>query len=292
MEERDIDYLQYSKLVFAALHDNKAEIVLKHRLFFSASGINDIITYLKSFSFKQINFACKNDVINALPIIKGCGLYEIEVLKHAELIMRRNGWRHSVYELLKSMFRQLNFDVSDIDWRLVHFLRKTKLFNLGVYADYVNVLSYRRDVTVEDFFDKNYIQRHEVMVEERGRRRCSQNEKEEYALKAQELSWIDREENGYFIIVPKSIEDFRVEGDIQHICVYSMGYYRHVINNRSIIVFIRTQKDVPYVTVELDYATFEVLQARRKYNQSVDEQLSQYIFDLSKRLYFEKISQQ
>ena len=37
-------------------------------------------------------------------------------------------------------------------------------------------------------------------------------EAEHYAGVAKELSWIDREENGYFIMVPKTIEEFKFEG--------------------------------------------------------------------------------
>ena len=104
---------------------------------------------------------------------------------------------------------------------------------------------------------------------------------------AKELSWIDREENGYFIMVPKTIPDFRYEGDMQHNCVYACGYFERVIKRQSIIVFLREKKDTPYVTIEFDYETFEVIQARGKYNQSLGPHLRQYVADLGKRLYCE-----
>ena len=97
---------------------------------------------------------------------------------------------------------------------------------------------------------------------------------------------------GYHIIVPKGIYDFKVEGDIQHNCVFHMGYFRDVINKQSIIVFLRKDKNVPYVTIEYDYHTFEVLQASGKFNCSLGADLRQCVVDLAKTLYCEKHSRQ
>jgi hypothetical protein len=107
---------------------------------------------------------------------------------------------------------------------------------------------------------------------------------------ASELSWIDREENGYHIIIPKSIPEFKYEGQMQHNCVYTLAYYRKVIDRKSIIVFVRRDKDIPFVTVEFDYNTFVVWQAYGKYNRSIETELYEYICDLGKRLHFERLS--
>jgi Holliday junction resolvase len=65
-----------------------------------------------------------------------------------------------------------------------------------------------------------------------------------------------------------------------------------VIRKESIIVFLREMKNVPYVTIEFDYETFEVIQAYRKFNQNVDEELYQYIVDLGRQLKFEMMSRE
>ena len=77
---------------------------------------------------------------------------------------------------------------------------------------------------------------------------------------------------------------------MQHICVYSAGYYKKVIRNESIIVFLRKRKDIPYVTIEFDYETFEVLQARGKYNRGLEPDLYQYIVGLGRRLCRERLA--
>ena len=114
----------------------------------------------------------------------------------------------------------------------------------------------------------------------------------QYSQIAQELSWIDREENDYYITIPKSIPEFKYEGHMQHHCVYTMEYFNDVIDRRSIIVFLRQEKNTPYVTIEFDYNTFEVRQAYRKFNQDVDEELYQYIVDLGKQLKLEMMSKE
>ena len=125
----------------------------------------------------------------------------------------------------------------------------------------------------------------------REREACYAKEDEDkYRRIANELSWIDREENGYFIIVPKSIAAFRYEGEAQHNCVFTNRYYKYVVNKQSIIVFLRKNITEPYVTIEFDYETFDVIQARGKYNRKLDSELHQYIVDLGKRLNCERYS--
>ena len=75
------------------------------------------------------------------------------------------------------------------------------------------------------------------------------------------------------------------EGTMQHNCVYSAA-----INRESIIVFLRKEKDVPYVTIEFDYETFEVLQAHGKYNRALESSLYQYVVGLGRRLCRERLS--
>jgi hypothetical protein len=144
---------------------------------------------------------------------------------------------------------------------------------------------------MDDLFDKNYIQRHDEMMQD-SMVRYSNNQNESYKQIAQELSWIDREENGYFIMVPKSIESFKYEGMQQHNCVFACEYFNDVIARRSIIVFLRKEKTTSFVTIEFDYITFKVRQAFGKYNQKLEKELFDYIVDLGKRLNVERLSLQ
>ncbi len=294
INEKDVNCLSYAKLCMAALHNNKAEIVFKNKLFSSTVDISRIDAYLEEFSSKQIDFASKNDVINTLPIIKRYGIFDVDILLNLEKLMRKGRNGRSTYDALVQLFTQQNLDLSVLDKKLIGFLRKT-LFNFDsvVYGDYINELINRTDVplTVNDVFNKDYREIHYAMMQEK-RVHYSATIIRRYLQVAQELSWIDREENDLYIIVPKSIDEFQYEGQMQHNCVYTNEYFLDVIDRQSIIVFLRQEKDIPYVTVEFVYGTFEVRQAYKKYNQRIDDELYLYVVNLGKQLKAEMLSRE
>ena len=296
----NIQAFLFINLLFLALVNNKAEIVFKNKAFVSTYGIENLTEYLEDFSSKQIDFASKNDVMHALPFIKNFGISDVKLLRDLDSAMEKRGYRDNVYTRLKRMFEQLEDDCSDLDRRLMNFVKNVENFNAAVYLDYLYELSYQRNavITIRDIFDRNYIERHDELLRERLAydwatvSKETQKDKESYSKVSKDLSWIDRKENGYYIIIPKTIEDFKNEGNAQHNCVYGMRYYRKVIDHKSIIVFLRKDKDTPYVTIEYDYDTFKVLQALGKYNKKIDSDLYQYIVDLGKQLYYEMHTQQ
>ena len=287
VEEKEVNCLGYIKLLASALYDNKVEILFKNKRFSSVLDIDNISDYLKEFTSKQIDFASKNNVINSLPIIKECGLFDAEILKNVEALMKKGRNGSNIYNSLVQFFVRRNLDVSILNKKLVSFLRSLgELFDPVIYGEYISEIARNPHSTMDDAFDKDYCDRHWEMMQEKYvyHTRATENQ---YAQAAAELSWIDREENDYHIIVPKSIEEFKYEGQTQHICVYSMEYFKYVINQESIIVFLRKSKNIPYVTIEFDYNTFEVIQARGKYNSSLYCELYEYIVNLGKRLYEE-----
>lgn len=294
----NVQAYQFADLLFLALVNNKAEIVFKHKAFASADRIENFAAYLEGFTPKQIDFASKHHVLNALPFIKQYGLSDPDLLRDLEGMIRKRGRGESVYDLLKWRIAWLGEECPDLDKKIIHFIKKVDHFDPALYYDYLQELGYRPGLTVQDLFDKNYIQRHEAMYNERIARwelrtaETIQKEEEDYSKAAKGLSWIDREDNGYFIMIPKTITDFKTEGNLQHNCVYKLRYYDRVINGKSIIVFLRQEKDKPYVTIEFDYNTFEVLQALGKYNQRINPELYQYVIDLGKQLYYEMHTQQ
>ena len=287
IEVKNTNCLNYVRLLMAALRDNKAEIVFKHGRFDSVADIDNIVAYFREFSPKQIDFACRNNVIRTLPFIKNHGLFDIEVLQSLDRVLtKRNG--NSVYDDLTHLFVRRGFDMSQLDRRLIAFLRNNVL-SITIYSDYIREIYPNPAITIDDVFDRNYEERHLAMLDERGVS-YSIRDVEAYDEVASELSWIDREENGYHIIIPKSIPEFKYEGQMQHNCVYTLAYYRKVIGRKSIIVFVRRDKDIPFVTVEFDYNTFAVWQAYGKCNRSIETELYEYICDLGKRLHFERLS--
>lgn len=288
--EHNVDCLQYTNLLFPAFYNSKMEVVFKNKLFTSAYRISNIENYLEEFSTKQVDFASKNNLLNALPVIKKYGNLELDIYKNIESIFRKRANGESIYSNLEWHLSRKGLNCSDLTKKLIGFLKKIPNFVAPIYLDYINYISEEPDVTIDDFFDKYYIERHNILTEQK-LMRYTRQDIEDYARAVEELSWINREENDYYVIIPKSISEFKKEGEFQHNCVYTCRYYMQVIAHNSIIVFLRKEENTPFVTIEYDYETFEVLQAYGKYNRDIDTKLYQYIVDLGKRLNVERLSQ-
>lgn len=287
----NVECVPYARLLFAAFTNPKMEVVFKNRAFGSAARLENLAEYLEEFSSRHIDHASKFDALSTLPVLKHCGLIEPPILFALEQVMRKQRDGRSVYDVLKNHLTRLGLYGADMDTRLVAFLKKVDPINVGVYLDYINELYGQPNVTLRDFFDKDYFERHLIMLREK-RVRVSEETQRQYGKVAEELSWIDREEEGYFLVLPKTIAEFVYEGEAQHNCVFTNRYYNKVIQRYSIIVFLRRDKTQPFVTIEYEYETFEVLQALGKYNRCIDRHLYHYVVELGKRLRHEMLSQQ
>ena len=275
--------------------DNKVEILFKHQMFAPAHRIDNIEAYLEKYTHKQITVACTNNALNTLPLMTQFGNLEPELLQKLEAVMRKRKDGRCVRTVLEELISHLGLDTSDLDRRLVNFLKKQEHFQSALYEDYINLLSDEPELSLADFFDKDYRARHWAMVQQRMLQKKLESRPHielAYANIAKELSWIDREENGYHIIVPKTIADFYEEGTAQHNCVFTREYYLAMIRRYSIIVFLRKEKEKSFITIEYDYDTFEVCQALGKYNDSIAPELYEYIVNLGKRLNYEMRSHQ
>lgn len=290
----------FIRLLFLALKNNKAEIVFKNKAFASTYAIPNLANYLEEFTPKQIDLASKNDVLHALPFMKKYGVSDVQLLRDLDDVMTPRNYWGSSYDQLKRLITQIGGNFSDLDKRLMNFIKNVEDFNAAIYDDYLVDLSLLQGValTAQDLFDRNYITRHTELLNERIARyerdalEMEREDNKKYVKVANELSWIDREENGYFIMVPKTVKDFADEGAAQHNCVYSLAYYNKVVSRTSVIVFLRQKKNTPFVTIEYDYNTFKVLQALGKFNKKIDPELYQYIVELGKQLYYEMHSYQ
>lgn len=291
VEVKNKEYFAYTKLMMPAFYNGKMEVVFKHRAFASAKRIENLAEYLEGFSSKQVDYAAKHDALNALPIMKKYGLLDGPVLQGIEAVMRKRKSDYSIYNLLEDTLSRLGLECEDLEKKVVNFVKKVAPLDSVVYFNYIQMLADCAGVTLQDFFDDEYEYRHTILMD---RRRVYVNAatRTQYSQMVEELSWIDRTEDDLYVMVPKTIEDFKYEGDMQHNCVYVCEYFREVINRHSIIVFLRKEKNTSFVTIEYEYGSFEVLQAREKYNRKLSPELKQYVVELGERLRAEMMSRQ
>lgn len=66
--------------------------------------------------------------------------------------------------------------------------------------------------------------------------------------------------NGYSIILAKSCKDLINEGQYLHHCVGRMGYDKKIAEEKSLILFVRTEEETPLYTMELEIETRKIKQ--------------------------------
>lgn len=85
--------------------------------------------------------------------------------------------------------------------------------------------------------------------------------------------------DAYIVIIAKSPDDLKQEGEILHHCVGSMGYEQKVIQEQSLIFFLRTKDNPqqPFVTVEYSLRTHQILQCYAARNSKPEQEVINYI---------------
>ena len=158
----------FIKLLFLALENNKAEIVFKNKAFASTYAISNLANYLEEFTPKQIDFASKNDVLHALPFMKKYGVSDVQLLRDLDDVMTKRDYRSSSYDRLKFLIARIGWDLSNLDKRLMNFIKNVEDFNAAIYYDYLGDLILLQGValTAQDLFDRNYITRHTELFNE------------------------------------------------------------------------------------------------------------------------------
>lgn len=265
--------------IFGVLRSPQTELAYK------CGYIVSDYSYLEEFSLKQISFACRNNLYSSLPLIKYFETYEADTIKK---IYTRNYYRDYNYDVeqCQKICNKLKID----KFRLLAFIRRVEEFDTNIMLDLIDALE-ELNYDLKRALSVNYRQLHDEYIEmarkerERKRKELDEKMKNNFSKAMQILDWINRKDK-YTVIVPNTIEAYKNEGKIQNICVYSMGYYRKVYNHKSIILFIRENKNIekPYVCVELKWEDFSVLQCRGKANSKPKEDVIEYVNNLSLQL--------
>ena len=125
------------------------------------------------------------------------------------------------------------------------------------------------------------------MADEKERKaRAEQYEKEQakkfkqFAAIAQKYLALQGCENeGYEILIAKSPAELIEEGSALNHCVGGMGYDKKMIDERSLIFFVRKidNLDVPFVTLEYSIAKKQVLQCYAYNNQKPNDTVLNYV---------------
>lgn len=155
---------------------------------------------------------------------------------------------------------------------------KKKVKDAGIFLDYLELLEhFRKDVRSPKYlFPKNLKREHDKLVEkkrliqhredqEKKKKKAIKHEKE-YQEKIKQFLGLEFKEADLVVKVMESVQDFVIEGDLLHHCIYTNEYFK---KENSLILSAR-KKDEVLETIEVDIEKMKVVQARGKYNSPSD----------------------
>ena len=163
-----------------------------------------------------------------------------------------------------------------------------KAGNLNIWFDYLDLLEYfQKDLRsphylFPEFLGKEHdrlVQKKTAILERQELERRKQQDQDKLAVLAGKAKYFDITfSNDLFcVVVLKSLEEYKAEGDYQHHCVYTNSYY----GKKDTLVLSARMKDSPdrpVETIEISLIDGRILQCYGKYNQPT--QYHQDIIDL------------
>ena len=102
---------------------------------------------------------------------------------------------------------------------------------------------------------------------------------ENFRAVAVKYNALQYEKIGFICIIAKSPKELKIEGSTLHHCVGSMGYDQKVVDEKSLIFFIRSkeQPDKPLVTVEYSIQEKKVLQCYGEHNSRPPKEILSFV---------------
>jgi len=180
-------------------------------------------------------------------------------------------WKSGLYKLAEYYLYKGKENVTKY-WRQIIKAHKAgyAIKEYGIWFDYLDLLEYfHKDILSPHYlFPENLQEEHDKLVEKRRvilareeLERRKEQEKEKLAVLAGKSRYfgITFGNDSLFVIVLKTLEDYKHEGDLQHHCVYTNSYY----GKKDSLVLSARMKDAPdkpVETVEISLKTGRILQ--------------------------------
>jgi len=159
--------------------------------------------------------------------------------------------------------------------------------NFRSYDDYLTAC---RFLGVDMTLDKNrypheFKRWHDTRIAEYRSERAKRDEErrkefyESFRAVAEKYGALQFEKLGFVCIIAKSPTELDIEGSILHHCVGGMGYDQKVIDERSLIFFIRKAEspETPLVTVEYSVKEKKVLQCYGDHDTKPSEEILSFV---------------
>ena len=131
----------------------------------------------------------------------------------------------------------------------------------------------------KNLFPNDFKYWHDARIEEAHLRKVEIDKRKFSSIVNKYLSLQNFTKNGYVVIIAKSPADLKKEGEFLHHCV-GKGYYdKKIMNEQSLIFFIRKKKDLetPIATLEYSLANRKILQCLGEHNKTPQKSLLNFV---------------
>lgn len=160
--------------------------------------------------------------------------------------------------------------------------------SIYLYNDYFLACDYLKiDVKLKkNRYPKDFMYWHNIRINQKETKKAEKDKEEQkrYYKSFQKIinkykSLEQISENNFITIIAKTPNDLKIEGKILHHCVGSLNYDRKIIDEKTLIFFIRkkTDKNTPYVTLEYSINNQQILQCYGINNTKPDDNTLNYI---------------
>lgn len=245
----------------------------KYEVLWKANGDKfAIIGHIDEFSNKKLVFIGKNKLEEYFEAVWCYDIYDPDFIRKIKASSK-----------LENLIKKLKtYGINK--YQLARFIKKQDAFDCSDYMDYLDNLKTLEIDVKANAFPKDYEEEHtrlSMQIQYIKQGPVIKEYGQKYIETMKSLLPLERTDK-YSIVIPKRIEDFLREGQVQRICVFANGYYKSVIKHKSIILFVRTidKPDKPYICVELD-GLFNVVQARGFSNERAPKEVNDYLVDVT-----------
>lgn len=232
----------------------KLDLPLRKRMLQLAQKDNSFRKYLFKISLKY-----KNLYFNSQSILYG--FYYNCDLEYASDYFKIKRSLHEV-GLLEYSFINNNLD------RIIKYLVDEEI-SVSNFSDYINACDYLKlDMTLnKNLYPHDFMRMHDLRINEYSSMKAKENAKskrkfyQDFKVISQKYKFLEYEKD-YLLKIAPNIQSLKHEGKILHHCVGKMGYDKKMIDEKSLIFFIRNKErpDIPFVTLEYDLNKNKILQ--------------------------------
>jgi len=148
--------------------------------------------------------------------------------------------------------------------KLTKYLLSNKL-SLSLYGDYIDALKYLK-LSLKDtknIFPMDFMRMHNLRINQYYSKKEKGNQKfyDAFANVAKKYAFLNLDKN-YKIKIASHINELIEEGKYLHHCVGKMGYDKKMVDEKSLILFVReiNKPDIPFVTMEYSLKEKRILQ--------------------------------